>query len=154
MVSRAAADWEALEEASAAKLDKAAGGWLGYEANSADQTGITTSVALTGLSVTVTANTSRRLLILATGSVGCTATGYFRGRIRRDGSNIGTWISEDAAAALSRTSATGFALDAPSAGSHDYDLTLGRTSGTATLDVIGTSPENAKILVIDLGSVT
>jgi hypothetical protein len=46
---------------------------------------------------------------------------------------------------------TGFALATPTAGSHTYKLQITLSSGTGTLDVSGTAPAQAKIVVVDLG---
>src|SRR6266700_2865661 len=47
----------------AANVNNLPGGWIGYAEVTANQTGITTEVDLTGLSQAVTVNTSRRIRI-------------------------------------------------------------------------------------------
>jgi len=151
--SRAAHDWLALEEAASANLNKVAGGFLGYESNSSSQTGITTTTDLTGVTVDVTTNTSRliRIDVLAIVTIQTAAADYV-GRILRDGSNIGTWAQRSGGGASGVASHTGFTWDTPSADTHTYKANLARSSGSGTLDVNGTAPSNAKILVQDLGS--
>ncbi len=136
----------------AAEVADAAGGWIGYVQVTANQGSITGETALTGLAVTVTVGTSRRIVVRMEGSMeDDTGTTGVSVRIkesstqlaRRDfpaqtaGAGQGVWCS---------------VVLTPSAGSHTYTcygargLSLG---GTVTLDASSDSP--AFLLIEDIG---
>ncbi len=151
MPTRTAKEW-GTEAATSTNMNKMAGGWIGYATNSADQTGITTLVDVTDITVTVTVGTSRLIRVDVLGLVTIsTNSANYVGRIQQDGSNAGTWAYKDGGAANDADWQHGFVVLTPSAGSHTYKATLATSSGSGTLSVDGTSPNQARILVTDLG---
>ena len=153
MTSRAAKEWAASEVVTASNLNKPAGGAIGWSANSSDQTGLSSSADLTDVSQEVTVNTSRIVGVFVQGRVGISsAAADYVGHIQRDASNIGTWALRVGGANSTAQWESGFAWDTPSAGSHTYSATIARSNGSGLLDVSGTTPSNAKILIIDLGA--
>ena len=124
-------------------------GVLGYAQVTANQGGITTAVDLTGLTVTVTVGSGRRIKV--TGDV------YYSTTVA--GGAAGVYVNEGASQLAQRTRVTaGTLADAsrvevvltPSAGAHTYKLRGSMGSGTGTLEAAATYP--AYILVEDLGS--
>ena len=152
MASRTGKEFAALEVLTAANLNKLAEGWIGYASNSADQTGISGTSDITGATITVTAGTARLYLVLATVTVTTSASGLvWNGTILEDSTVIGRWARTTGMGANAIQQFTGFALATPTAGSHTYKLQITLSSGTGTLDVSGTAPAQAKIVVVDLG---
>ena len=125
------------------------GGWIGYEQVTADQTGITAVVGLTGLTVVPTVNASRRIRVTGHATVTRTvADGQTTGRIFADGAAVGLWaVASEGAFDL----AEGSVVLTPLAGAHNYTLTLERASGTGTVGIEASATEAAWILVEDLG---
>jgi hypothetical protein len=130
-------------------LEKFAGGWIGHVEVAAVQGSITTEVDLTGLAVTVTVNTSRRIKLEAFGSLQSTV-----------GGDLGAIFIKESATQLSaaqkrlETSNTfvyAVAILTPSGGSHTYKLTAARTSGTGTVTMTASATQPAFFLVSDLG---
>ena len=144
----------ALDGWSAANVNDLPGGWLGHVSITASQGSIgSTATDITGLSVAVTVNTSRRIR----------AHAYFPSWLSTvNGDNASLLIMEGATqltlkrgAAVS--SGTGdFGIEAtwigiPSAGSHTYKVQFVRVSGTGTLTVGASSTQPAFLLVEDIG---
>lgn len=131
-------------------FDRLPGGWIGYAETTSAQSGITTVTDLTGLTVTVTVNTSRRIRITGQADITRTvSTDLVIGRVKEGSTNLGIFYS----AATIGTFNTGQAgcVIAPTAGSHTYKLTLERSSGTGTCGVQAAAGEPNWILVEDLG---
>jgi hypothetical protein len=153
MSTRTAKEFAALEVMTAANLNKAAGGWIGYAANSSDQSGITTTTDVSNATVTVTCGTARLLLIIATATVTVSGTvNDWLGTILQDGNIIGRWARVTGMSNGNVEQCTGFAIATPSAGTHIYKMQAGVTNGGGSIEVSGTSPAQAKLLVIDLGA--
>lgn len=139
----------ATQQAAAATMNGAAGGWIGYLDTVTAQTGITTAGAdLTGLSVAVTVGTSRRLKI--TGYVFFrqqTASGNVTLRIRESGvtSNriSGTYVASETGGLFA------IAVITPSSGAHTYNLHL--TTSSNTVDTAPAADNAMFILVEDMG---
>jgi hypothetical protein len=128
-------------------------GKLGYAEVTADQTGIVGSeVDLTGLSVAVTAGTSRRIKIAVQGQF------YTDGTDHR----VGLYIQEGATKLqqgnflLSLTSGAQLcrleAIIAPSAGAHTYKVVAQRTTGGGNVILFAAATRAAFILVEDIGN--
>jgi len=132
-------------------IDRLPGGAIGYSKVTANQGSITTAVDLTSLTVTVTVNASRLILI--------SAYGLFTNGTNGDGAAM--TILEGAtqlasSSGIGPSNAVGFALTpsallvAPSTGSHTYKCQgVQQIGGTVTLNASSTAP--AYILVQDLG---
>lgn len=138
-----------------ARLDTLPRGWLGYAEVTAAQTLTNTAVEtdMTGLTVTVTVGTNRRIRISAQGVLSRTvADGVTVGRIKEGGTELNRWAQHSPSATTEFDNATGAAVLTPTAGSHTYKLTLQRFSGTGnvTLNAAATNP--AFILVEDIGA--
>lgn len=126
-----------------------AGGQLNYAQVTANQTGITTSVDLTGLTVNVTVGTGRRIKI----------TGYVPQFSRTAGTAtfVGLHVYEGATELSNFTSgmnntyhgAVTMAVVTPTAGAHTYKLQA-NSDGTVSSIVTATGP--AFILVEDIGA--
>lgn len=126
-------------------------GVLGYAEVTANEAGIT-SADLTGLSVAVTVETSRRVRV----------TGY---AARIDGTSAGDLFSlqiaeggttlNEAGVIMGTTfgdGVTAMAVLTPSAGEHTYKLVLARASGAGTATLIASANRPAFILVEDIGA--
>lgn len=152
MSTRTAKEFVALETITAANLNRAAGGWLGYAANSSDQTSIsTTNVDVNNVTVTVTVGTGRLLLVLVTATVTALAnSSSYNGTIVEDSTTIGRWARTNGTAVNDIMQCSGFAITTPSAGTHTYKAVVSATAGS--IEVSGTAPAQAKIVVIDLGT--
>lgn len=152
MTSRVGKEFVALEVLTAASLNLMPDGWVGYGANSANQTGINTSTDITNANVTIQAGTNRLYLILATVTVtaGAASQGW-AGTIVEDSTVIGRWARTENLNNGAIQQFTGWTLATPSAGTHTYKLAVTWSSGTGSIDISGTAPAQAKIVVIDLG---
>lgn len=156
MASRTAFPGTATDGTTHAAADdnKLPGGWIGYVEVTADQTGITTEVDLTGLSVTVTVNTSRRIRVTGsiTMSVSVTDTAGL-GRIKEST----TVLRECSMQAPQVTGGPGeetyewSVILTPSSGAHTYKLSLARSVGSGTVSSKASTTRNAYLLVEDLG---
>lgn len=152
MATRTAHDFTGGETPAAAVFDGLPGGWLGWIESTSDQTGITSEVDVTSVTLTVTVNASRRIKISVGGMVSAvTNDAAAVGRINKDGSNAGTWCRTGTITAGNDWQCFGSWIDTPSTGSHIYKATIARSSGTGTITVSGTSPGRCWILVEDIG---
>lgn len=129
-----------------------AGGQLGYAQITANQTGITTTETdITGLSVTVTAATNRRLRLLL-GVHGGTAVANDELAWRfREGATL---LREAFQNNPKTTGAFWFEMQhifTPTAGSHTYKATITRQAGSGTITVYGSATYPAYILCEDIG---
>lgn len=141
-----------LEDYLATRLPR---GVLGHVAVTANQGSITTEVDLTGLSVTVTVGTSRRIKI----------TGYTRGIESTVAADEISFRIKEGATQLEQSQVTVGSANrgytqlvqvslTPSAGSHTYKLTAVRSAGTGTLTMAASATAPAWILVEDIGPVS
>ncbi len=154
MATRTAKVWTALDVATAADLNKLAGGWIGYAQNSVDQTGITGTVDVTSCTVTTTVGTSRYIKISGWAHVTTVGTCTYYIEIHQDGVAVGRIARETAIVTATTTLMNGSAMVvAPSAGSHTYKLVAVLSSGTSLTIEGGTTVASATILVEDCGAV-
>lgn len=128
-----------------------AGGQLGYAQVTADQTGITTLVDLTGLTTTVTVGTGRRIKVLAQVALFNTSAD-----VRLDVNIVEDGVIQQrgfvliSAASVTHSLVTSI-IRSPSAGSHTYKLSAQvQGAGTMTLDAGADFP--SFILVEDIGA--
>jgi hypothetical protein len=137
----------------ATRLDGLPRGWLGYAEVSANQTVSTgTETDLTGLSLTVTVGTSRRIRVKGQGILTRTvADGLTLGRIKEGAVELARWAQHAPSAATEYDAASGEAVLTPTAGAHTYKLTLHRFSGTGSAVLNAAAGALAFILVEDLG---
>lgn len=134
-----------------ANFDKLPGGWIGYAEVTANQTTITTETSLTGLTVTVTVNTSRRIRIGARANILSTvADDRFSLRIKESATVLNTGEGVLRLASVDQTFYTEW-IGTPSAGVHTYNLTLQRLNGTGSGSLIAGATFPAHILVEDIG---
>jgi hypothetical protein len=137
-----------------ANFTKLPGGWIGYAEVTANQAGIGTGGAdLTGLTVTVTVGTSRRIKV--TGFVRAWSQTVANARIAFRVQESTTILNE---VVVEGSPVAGNAGDGnqvvwvatPTSGSHTYKLTAGvLDTGTTTMNAAATYP--AFILVEDIG---
>lgn len=135
----------------AANFSKLPGGWLGYVEVTADQTGITTEVDLTSLTLAVTVGTSRRIKI--TGSVMAQST--IAGdavvlQIKEGGTYLQAVQNNTPVAGQPMVFERSVVLT-PTAGAHTYKLALARASGTGTISMRASATFPAWIDVVDIG---
>jgi hypothetical protein len=130
-----------------------AGGWIGYLPRTSDQTSITSVVDVSGVTVTVTVNTSRRLKISGRGAhLATNADTVAQLSIKEGGTTLDFDRSNTAFANVSYNKAmTPQAIVTPSAGSHTYKLTIERTVGTGTITLVADVDRPCFILVEDMG---
>ena len=138
----------------AANVGKIPGGWIGYEQVVANQGTITTAVDLTGLTVTVTVGTTRRVRISAEGSFGSTVAADYAALFIFEGATQLGGRSVPMPNTAATTGAFSSVVLTPTAGSHTYKLraALASGAGVVTLNASATAP--AFILVEDLGPAT
>ena len=125
-------------------------GTLGYAQVTANQTGITTEVDLTSLTVTVTAVTGRRLRI--TGKIEAASSVAADTLVLniKESTTVLNRALASAPAATGAVTMTATAIVTPTAASHTYKLSLSRVgTGTAEMDAASTQP--AYILCEDVG---
>lgn len=142
------------EVLTAANYNRLPGGWIGDTEITANQTGITTQVDLTGGSVTVTVGASRRIKI--------TAHAMVQSTVASDEVAIGTYegatelqiaIATLAVANRIQTLESMVVLT-PTTGAHTYKLTALRSSGTGSASVVASAARPTFILVEDMGPAT
>lgn len=124
----------ALSQATAAEYNALPGGWIGYNQVTSDQGSITSLADLSGLAVTVTLNASRRIRIvgdvqMGNSSNGAGATLY----IRESSTVLQTRNKLNSSDIIVEGMRVEIILDAPSAGSHTYKLSMeALAAGTKT----------------------
>lgn len=124
-------------------------GTLGYAQVTANQTGITAEVDLTGLSVTVTVATSRRIKITGECLAQNSASGNVHALRIKEGT---TQLQSRQLVSGAANSDESFHAEiplTPTAGSHTYKLAFVAATGTSQLTAASTFP--AFILVEDIG---
>lgn len=125
-------------------------GILGYAQVTASQSGITTEVALTGLSVTVNVAANRRIKISGSAPLSGTVNGdRFQVRIKE-----GATMLQGAEALINTVyyyPAHPTIVITPPAGAHTYNLTCARLYGTGSAEMYAASSAPAYILVEDIG---
>lgn len=139
----------ALAVLTAANFNKLPGGWIGHTDVTATQTGITSTVALTGLTVTVTVGTSRRIKV--SGSfymLSNVANDVFSGII-----NEGATVLQQGPVQVDANprTVTPWCVLTPSAGTHTYFLSMGRAVGTGSGTLAASAASPCSILVEDMG---
>ena len=138
------------EVVNAVDIHSIPGGWLGYNQVTANQTGISSETALTGLTVTVDVGADRRIKITAHGRFTRTAAdGVTQLRIKES-----TTIFQEVNIRNSTTAGEteqGIAVITPSEGLHTYHLTLTLVTGTGTVGLAASATVPAFILVEDIG---
>lgn len=129
-------------------------GQLGYAQVTTAQTGITTEVDLSGLTVTVDVPAGRRIRI--TGSVQWTGDGTNDARtelrIYEDATTLRTIRGHVHTASSGQlNTAEGAVTVTPSGGAHTYKLTGAASASTGSIDMGASTTVPAYILVEDLG---
>lgn len=149
MPVRTAYDPTPGEVLTAANLKRLPGGWIGYVEVTANQTGITTEVDLTGLSVTVTVNSSRRIGISTRVAYQASAAAAAVTVNIKEGATYLTFgqAAAGTSAAFAETLSAMVVLT-PTAGSHTYKLSM---SGGSSTTMVASATLPAFILVEDLG---
>lgn len=125
----------------------------GYAQTTTSQTAITADTNLTGMSVTVTVGANRRIKVTCQAVVQRTvADGLALGFIKEDTVGIQVWC-DFVPSNTSGFLTTGSAILTPTAGSHTYAMSLGRSTGTGTIGTVSNAQSPVFILVEDIGSV-
>lgn len=131
------------------------GGWIGLVSTTSATSGITTETNV-GLSVAVTVNTSRYILIA------CFVPSVIAGSVANDIASV--FIKESSTYLQSvRVSSPGagsansgaflWCIIAPSAGAHTYTVRMEQTSGSGSATFgVGSGTSGAQLLVVDLGA--
>ncbi len=132
----------------AANFNKLPGGLIGYAIVTANQTGISTATNLTSLTVTVTVNTSRIIMIDAIGVMG-----------QNSSTGLGNLTIYEGATQLANSvctmTAAGFWTGRPlcvlsaTSGAHTYNLKASTNAGT--IDLIASATQPATLTVYDMG---
>jgi len=146
-----AQDPNAGDVLTAVNFRKLPGGWIGYAEGSTDQTGITTNADVTGCTVTLTPDSSRRLKI--TGQVFCEASGAAARAslaVFADGAQVGAagQLRLETTGTAGRSTAHVTAVITPTSASHTYKLNMTAATGTLNLP---SATQLAWILVEDIG---
>lgn len=139
--------------ATAANLDKYAGGWIGHNDQTAAQTSITTLADATGLSLTVTVGTSRKIRVSGYIQFTSTVTTDIATVQITDGSN-NVLQSHSVMCNMGATAGHPCPVSVilnPSSGSNTWKLRVAR-NGSGTLNTSSSSTAPAYIVVEDLGS--
>lgn len=123
---------------------------LAYAEVTALQTGISTETDLTGLTVTVTVPTGRRIRVTGQARVDTVTTaGHVIGRIKEGATELSRWLNEDIGASQTATSDNAVVFS-PTAGTHTYKLTLEKFNGGNTVTMVAGATQPAFILVEDI----
>lgn len=133
-----------------------AGGWIGYASRSTDQTGITTEVAVSSVTVPVTVNASRRIMVAAKAAYVGTNVDTVAQLTIKDGSTVLDYDRGPTAFAnLSyNKSLSPVWIGTPSTGSHTYAAFASRVVGTGTVTLVADIDRLIYIAVFDLGPAT
>lgn len=128
-------------------------GVLGWEIRTTDVTGISALADVTGLASTVTVGTNRYIRVYGSFQVQqLTSAGIVQAFVR-ESTTIIAQIGIHTLQTNERDWVSGEAIiEAPSAGSHTYKLSLSTTAGTVDAEMT-TGGFHGQILVEDLGSV-
>lgn len=126
-------------------------GTLGYAQVTASQTGITASVDLTGLTVTVTVSAGRRIRLSFFGLLQSTVSGD-SGQIQaQEGATVLIAAIADIGTTPVNASVAGSVILQPTAGVHTYKLTAARAVGTGSLTMAAGANNPAWIMAEDIG---
>jgi hypothetical protein len=135
-------------------FDLLPGGWIGYVEVTSSQTSISSSAALTGLSVTVTVNTSRRVKVTCGGQyTNDTNAGRIKIYLTEGGATIRD-VANDTVIASEQKMFQGSCIRTPSATSHAYAANGAKASGSGTFDFNASAadaPGPSFLLVEDVG---
>lgn len=135
---------------SAANWNGLAFGTLGYAEVTANQANITSETDLTGLSVAVDVEASRRIKITGHAVLKQdTAGGIITGYIKESTTKLGRWVMHSGTTD-EFILGDGTVIVTPSEGSHTYKLSLETTAGDVDMSAGAELP--AFILVEDIGS--
>ena len=111
------------------------GGTLGYVAMTADQTGITTEVDMSGLTLPLTLPAGRRLKLSLYASVAGLSSGAFVITIRiKEGATM-LQTAHVTTPNNTQTALHATAIITPTAGAHTYKGTIQRTVGSSTVEI-------------------
>lgn len=137
----------------AGHLNSLPGGWLGYIEDITGQGSITTEASLTGLSLAVTVNASRRIEIRVKAAVGSTVSGdTVLYRIKEGATVLDSLPLPITAAGGPGSIGTEFAtVVTPTVGSHTYNVSLARSSGTGTISHQASGTQKSWLRVTDIG---
>ncbi len=127
-------------------------GTLGYAQVTANQSGITTEVDLTGLSVTVTVGTSRRIKITAQVNLYSTVAEDTGEVAIKEGATCFNVGEQPRLSTTNTATKQCSAVITPTAGAHTYKLTCLRTAGTGGVISYASTNRPAFILVEDIGA--
>ena len=152
MATRTAYDATLGSVLTAANLDRHAGGWIGHNEVTADQGPITSAVDGTGLSLTVTVNTARKIRVSGRAGFTSTVNTDVAALFITDGANV---VQQEGYALMAMATAASHFVEVSrvlnaSAGSNTWKLRLQR-SGSGTMTMTASSTKPAFILIEDIG---
>lgn len=154
MATRSAYDATASTALTATNLDKHAGGWIGFVADTAGQTSITTVVDATNLTLTVTARSGCYHKVTCKVDVSSSVAGDVIELQITDGSNTMTNRAEIVAgAAGTGETLTATSVESGWSGSTTRKARIRRVSGTGTITITATGTAPSFLLIEDLGTV-
>lgn len=143
----------------AANFTKLPGGWIGYAEKTANESFSGVETAISGLSVTVTVGTDRRIRVTGAGVMVPTVATNTRayGVIQQDSTGVGRFLEHYFRANDYEHRDEASVILTPSAGSHTYRLTclaVDDSSAATGIQVQASSVRPAFILVEDIGPAT
>lgn len=130
------------------------GGWIGLTQKTTSMTGTFAGEAdVTGLSITVTVNSSRRLKITGycQGWFSDTAGDRVEMKVYRGATVLVSTRSRVQSANSTESNIVSIATDTPASGNQTYKVTLIRSLGTGTITFAGSTGDPSWIMVEDLG---
>lgn len=138
------------QQAAAATMNGAAGGWIGEVSTTTSQTGIgTTIVDLTGMSIAVTVGTSRKLLLMGKAVlIARIATVNVKLLIREGATTLDSVVQTCPVNTRASMVIPGVIVSA-SAGAHTYKLSA--VGDSNTLDTEAAAGQLVSLIVIDMG---
>lgn len=138
-----------------AHVDSLPAGWLGYIEDVTGQGSITTEATLTGLSVTVTINASRRVEVRCAATVQTTVAGdSIIYRIKEGATVIKAFPQPIPAAGGPGQQGVEFSRTiTPSAGAHTYTVSLQRSSGSGVITHVADAANVSFLRITDVGPV-
>jgi hypothetical protein len=141
------------EVLTAAHVNDLPGGWLGYVEATSSQSGVTSEVDLTGITVTVTVGTSRRIKITfySPRAGSANSSEYSRFTLKEGGTQLQTRTLSTEFGGQYDQGGTMEWVGTPTGGSHTYKVTFQRLTGSGNHTAVAGATEPMWLLVEDLG---
>lgn len=139
------------EVLTAANVNRLPGGWIGYNEVTANQTGITAEVDLTGITVSPTVGSSRRIRVTVELSLASSVANDVATLNIKEGATYLQVREVHLPVGGATAMITASVVLTPTSGAHAYKASLARAAGTGTINTAASAARPAFIVVDDLG---